>query len=97
MGHFEMYEGSAEDTALNTKTQSTQRRGISSCTLCLGVYAVSNGKTAVFKLTRYQLAAQLDNAREPVASCLAKTRLARRRFTAAAATVPIPFDAMASR
>jgi hypothetical protein len=49
MGQFEMHEGSAEDTALSTKkTKSTQRRGISLCTLCLGVNAVSNGKTALF-------------------------------------------------
>ncbi len=41
-------------------------------------------------------AASAGNCREPVASCLAKTRLARRGFTAAAAAVPIPFDAMAS-
>src|ERR1700730_9210442 len=52
MGHFEMHEGSPEDTALNTKTQSTQRRGISLCTLCFGVDAASNGKpAAVFKWT----------------------------------------------
>jgi hypothetical protein len=41
-----LWQGIIGGYGTNTKTQSTQRRGISLCALCLGVNAVSDGKTA---------------------------------------------------
>jgi hypothetical protein len=50
---FPIETGSPSRYGIKNQDQSTQRRGISFCTLCPGVNAVSNGKTAVFKLTDY--------------------------------------------